>query len=412
MSLRTDTRRWTVRVGAASVTAAVLTIGLAGVAGAQVIGQTARTPATGYAASAGRSSAAGHAPRTRSGSGSADPYSPATGHPYRRGVLPTTRQLRLMRDWARRTAGRSARPAASKLNLTYGGGFNGPAVTTGHEKVYLVFWGSQWGRARTGSHRNVTLAGDPSGEAPDLQQLFKGLGAGGETWSGVMTQYCGGIAYDTAVCPASSSHVGYPTGGALAGVWVDERVASPAQSSGNQLGAEAIAAARHFGNATAASNRNAQYVILSPTGANPDGFNTPNGQFCAWHDDTADPDLPGGPVNSRLDVAFTNMPYVTDAGLNCGQDFVNSGSAGLVDGVSIVEGHEYAETITDQFPAAGWTDTAGAEAGDLCAWNPVGGIGGTNDLRLPTGTFAMQSIWSNDSAGGGCRFSHPIVRDK
>src|ERR1022692_54988 len=157
MSLRTDTRRWTVRVGAASVTAAVLTIGLAGVAGAQVIGQTARTPATGYAASARRSSAAGHAPRTRSGagSGSADPYSPATGHPYRRGVLPTTRQLRLMRDWARRTAGRSARPAASRLNLPYGGGFNGPAVTTGHEKVYLVFWGSQWGRARTGSHRNV-----------------------------------------------------------------------------------------------------------------------------------------------------------------------------------------------------------------------------------------------------------------
>jgi hypothetical protein len=80
-----------------------------------------------------------------------------------------------------------------------------------------------------------------------------------------------------------------------------------------------------------------------------------------------------------------------------------------VDGVSIVEGHEYAETITDQYPAAGWTDSQGEESADLCAWNPVGGISGTNNLTLPTGTFAMQSIWSNDSRGGGCQFRHRIV---
>jgi hypothetical protein len=54
--------------------------------------------------------------------------------------------------------------------------------------------------------------------------------------------------------------------------------------------------------------------VLSPTGTHPDGFNTRNGQFCAWHDDTADPNLPAGPVSSALDVAFTNMPYVTDLG--------------------------------------------------------------------------------------------------
>src|SRR6266568_8496926 len=60
----------------------------------------------------------------------------------------------------------------------------------------------------------------------------------------------------------------------------------------------------HFGNTTSASNRDAQYAIISPTGTHPDGFNTPSGQFCAWHDDTADPNLPAGPVRSALDLAF------------------------------------------------------------------------------------------------------------
>jgi len=159
-----------------------------------------------------------------------------------------------------------------------------------------------------------------------------------------------------------------------------------------------------------ASNRNTQYAILSPTGTHPDGFGT-TGEFCAWHDDTADPNLPGGPVTS-LDVAFTNMPYVTDLGTDCGENFVNGGAQGVTDGFSIVLGHEYAETITDQLPAFGWTNTfsGGEENADLCAWNPPG-PGGTNDLALTTGTFAMQSTWSNDSSGGRCAFTHGLVTD-
>jgi len=401
MMSRTRASRWIVRAAVAAVTAVLLTVGLAGVAAAREAGPATMTPASRYAVAASSFPV---------GTGNSNPYSPAYRHPYRHGVLPTIGRQRLMRSWAARQPV-SAQPQPSE-NVTYGGGFNGPAVTTGHEKVYLVFWGSQWGQQSTASNGDVALSGDPSGTAPYLQQLFKGLGTGGEAWSGVMTQYCGDVAYNTEFCPANSLHVSYPSGGALAGVWVDERTAAPVQATGNQLGAEAIAATAHFGNTTAASNRNAQYVILSPTGTNPDGFNTPNGQFCAWHDDSSDPDLPGGPVNSPLDVAFTNMPYVTDAGLGCGMNFVNPGSAGLVDGVSIVEGHEYAETVTDQYPPAGWTDVQGAEVGDLCAWNPPG-PGGTNDLTLPSGAFAMQSIYGNDLGGGagGCEFSHPTVRN-
>ncbi|HCU94287.1 MAG TPA: hypothetical protein DHU96_16845, partial [Actinobacteria bacterium] len=227
--------------------------------------------------------------------------------------------------------------------MNYGGGIDGIGVTTGPEKVYLVFYGSQWGSQGTDSNGNVTLSGDPYGEAPYLQQMFKGLGTGGELWSGVMTQYCDGVAVGSQSCPAGNTeHVAYPTGGALAGVWVDGSAASPSQATAFQLGTEAVNAAAHFGNTTAAANRDVQYDILSPTGTHPDGFNTPSGGFCAWHDWNGDSYV--GVTSPYGDIAFTNMPYVHDMGTSCGQGFVNS--PGTLDGVSIVNGHEYAETIT------------------------------------------------------------------
>jgi len=335
-----------------------------------------------------------------------NPYSPAYQHAYRHGVEPTISQYAKMQQWA------TTHPLARGLSandLNYGGGIDGIGVTTGHQKVYLVFYGSQWGTQGTNGNGNVTLSGDPSGEAPYAQQLIKGLGTSNELWSGVLTQYCDGVATGAQTCPASNTqHVAYPSGGALAGVWVDESTASPGTASGHQLGVEAVNAAAHFGNTTAAANRDAQYVILSPTGTNPDNWLT-NG-FCAWHDYNGDSTLTGGPVSSPYgDIAFTNLPYITDAGSSCGQDFVNGN--GTLDGVSIVEGHEYAETSTDQNPAGGWTDSGGSENGDKCAWITPGTSGGSFDLTTSTGTFAMQTTWGNDGNGGAgtCQASHAIV---
>jgi len=334
----------------------------------------------------------------------ANPYSPSYHHPYRHGVVPTIPQQQKMNHWT----ATHARPLAAN-NLNYGGGINGIGVTTGHEKVYLVFYGSQWGTQGTNSNGDVTLSGDPSRVAPYLQEMMKGLGTNKELWSGVMTQYCDGVATSSQTCPASNTqHVAYPTGGALAGVWVDESAASPQQATGHQLGVEAVNAAAHFGNTTAASNRSAQYVILSPTGTNPDGWLT--GGFCAWHDYNGDSTLSGGPVTSPYgDIAFTNLPYIPDQGSSCGANFVNSN--GPLDGVSIVGGHEYAETITDQNPPGGWTDSTGAENGDKCAWKSPGTAGGSFNLTVATGTFAMQTTWGNDGNGGAgaCQASHPIV---
>src|SRR5262249_51319891 len=163
---------------------------------------------------------------------------------------PTIARSKLMRQWVH--AHPNALLAANDLN--YGGGIDGIGVTTGHEKIYLVFYGSQWGSQGTNANGDVVLSGDPSGQAPYQQELYKGVGPGGAGWWGLMPQYCEGVAVGAQPCPASTTqHVAYPTGGgALAGVWVDESPASPTQATGHQLGVEAVNAASHFGNTTAA----------------------------------------------------------------------------------------------------------------------------------------------------------------
>jgi serine protease len=347
------------------------------------------------------------------GGNPSNPYSPAAGHSYRHGVTPTREQQQKMNDWAKQHAAGQATTATGPQTLAYGGGVDGIGVTSGTPKVYLVFWGTQWGTQGTDGSGNLTFSSDTAGGAPKLQNMFKGLGTGGEGWSGVMTQYCDGplVTTGSTTCPSGAPHVGYPTGGALAGVWYDNSAAEPSAATGAQLGTEAVRAAGHFGNTTAASNRNVQYVVLSPTGTKPDGFNTPTSQFCAWHDYTGDATLPGGAVSSPYGpLAFTNEPYVTDMGSSCGANFVNPGPSGVTDGVTIVEGHEYAETITDQFPAGGWTDLTGYENGDKCAWISSG-QGASANITLSTGSYPVQSTWSNDfnSGQGGCEIGHATV---
>jgi hypothetical protein len=320
------------------------------------------------------------------------------GHPYRHGLVPMATPSAV-------THGTVMATCSAKC-LHFRGGTSGVGVTTGKERVYLVFWGSQWGTQGKNSNGYATFTGDTNHLAPDLQAFLKGLGNGGELWSGVMTQYCQGALVGATTCTTAMAHVAYPTGGALAGLWEDNSAASPATSTAHQLAAEAEKAATHFGNTTTASNRDAQYVIVSPHGTNPDNYK--GSGFCAWHDYSGDSAMDGGGAVPGSLLAFTNLPYIPDAGANCGAGFVNPGN--ILDGVTIVEGHEYAETITDQFPAGGWTANNGEENGDLCAWKTTGG-GRAQDITLTTGVFAVQGTWSNlaNKGLGGCAIKHAIV---
>ena len=166
MRSRTLIRRWATRGGAAAFTAVALTAGM-------------------QAALAGGAQASPHQTPNRV----VNPYSPAYHHAYRHGVVPTIPQQKKMHRWDRNHPRN-----ASANDLNYGGGIDGIGVTTGPERVYMVFYGSQWGTQSTNSNGDVTLSGDPSGQAPYQQELYKGLGTGGELWSGVMTQYCDGVA--------------------------------------------------------------------------------------------------------------------------------------------------------------------------------------------------------------------------
>jgi len=295
---------------------------------------------------------------------------------------------------ARFMSTRSAHPSVAATVgsslLSYHGGISGTAIQY-TPKVYVVFYGRQWGTATT-IGADLTFSGDPAHMAPRVQQFLRGM-YGTENWSTSTTQYCDGtsIAVGRTQCGGSGRHTKHATSSPLAGVWYDNAsnaVAAPSESS---IRASAVRAAKHFGNVTAASNASAQYVIVVPTHIVPPGFGS---QYCAYH---------SSGTSAVGTIAYTNLPYIPDAGFGCGANLVNAGTAGALDGVTIVEGHEYAETLSDLLPPKGWLDSSGAENGDKCAWI-TSGPGKSANVTFPTGRFAVQSLWSNNAHNnaGGC----------
>jgi len=261
------------------------------------------------------------------------------------------------------------RPGGGSKNLFYHGG----AVET-TPKVYLVLWGSQW-------------SNDPSGESATLQSFFGAVG--NSSWLNSVTQYCQGVPSGTIFCNGAGQAAGNQSG-MLAGIWYDNASAAPSRPSQSQLAAEAVNAAGHFGNTAQGSNASVQYVIATASGNSSSGFGT---QYCAWHSATS---------SSYGNIAYTNLPYITDAGASCGANFNGLGANA---GITIVEGHEMGETITDQFPSSGWLDSGGAENGDKCAWISSGQGAAASG---PAG-FPVQSLWSNafNGGAGGCVLSYP-----
>jgi hypothetical protein len=211
-------------------------------------------------------------------------------------------------------------------------------------RVYVDYWG--W-------------TSDPSGEQAYLNSFLSTVG--GTSWLATVHQYGGGW-----------------QGGLLAGTWSDS-ASVPSAPTDAQIQAEAVRAANHFGTGT---SYNVEVVVATPTGHSTSGFGS---QWCAYH----------GAVGALANVTYTDLPYMTDAGASCGENSVRS----PLDGVSIVEGHEMAETITDPLLNA-WIDSSGAEIGDKCAWQNL------STITTSGGTFAVQPLWSN--AIGGCAQSSGV----
>jgi hypothetical protein len=324
---------------------------------------------------------------------------PVAGHPYRHGAVPL-RELVPAAAPARTAPPEKAvttpppRRARSggRRALVYAGG----PVVAGSPKVYLVFWGSQWGTPGTNGSGYTTFSGDPDGLAPNLQAFVSGLGTNNELWSTIATQYCQGVASGSRACPASGTHVAYPSPGAVLGGVVND-TASPAPNA-----ATAAQIAQQAANAAASLSdpANAQYIVVSPTRTDPDGWLDPNTGYCAYHDNTGDPSLG---VVTGPDVPYTNLPYVPDVGGACS----SFSSPAVLDGADETFSHEYAETQTDPFPASGWSDAKGNEIGDKCENLAGGSPGGATHIVLATGTFVVQGLWANDlGKSGGCENRH------
>ncbi|MFH9347984.1 putative Ig domain-containing protein [Kitasatospora sp. NPDC017646] len=368
--------------------------------------------AAGLAGAAGPAAAQDVSSSSSSTGNEFNPWSPQNGHPYRHGAVPGKQQQEQYKKWL---AAKNQAAATGQETLSYGGGVDGIGVQSGHSKVYLVFYGTQWGTQTTDANGNAKFSGDSAGAAGATQQMFKGIGTNGETWSADLTQWCDGpnVATGAVSCPSNANFIPYQSGGVLSGVWYDNAAASPSQATGNQLAQEAVKAAGHFGNTTAAANRDAYYVILSPHGTNPDDYQNPTTGYCAWHDWNGDTTLNGGAASSPYgDIAFSNQPYNIDQGSTCGVGFVNS--PGTLDGYTMTLGHEWHEMMSDQNPAGGWTNHVsgssynGQENSDECAWIQPGSAGGAANVSFGSyGTFAEQASWSNDT--NSCAISHAIL---
>jgi hypothetical protein len=326
-------------------------------------------------------------------------------------------------------------PETPALGIPYPGNmaYYGGHVQT-HPKEYLVFWGwgqsGAWPAGTSCASERITegalkaaLACDPDGAGKYMADFLQQ--AGGTHWAGVSTQY-----YQTN-SSGSTSFITNPR--LLAGIWVDDSnpnrlpstsLNNPAGSTNTLtvLGQEAQAAVKHF---KITDLNNADVVIVQPP-----RLSDPNAVsqgYCAFHDYVW-PNVESNVYNGlEQGISYSNIPYQLAININgqnvCGENAVNSGSQGKLDGFSIVVGHEIEETITDPgaedvvgaglTPAhlGGWYDTVDAnENGDKCAWVGLNSVTGQGTFPIPGalgdiqgsggGTFAVQSLWSDAAAGG------------
>jgi len=239
-----------------------------------------------------------------------------------------------------------ARLVKPNIVLTY---YGGPVQVT--PKAFLVFW-------------NYTRYGDSKGVKPLLETYIGNMG--GSSHNNIYTQYFEVLGSKTIYITNPSSQYG--------GAWEDDTNFTPRHPTDSQIAAEALRAVSHFG-----YNANASYVIATPHGRSTSGFGT---QWCAYHSATSS----GG----RL-VSYTDLPYMPDAGSSCGSNIISppSDESGTDEGVTIVEGHEQGESVTDPNPPNGWYNNTYGEIGDICAWTNI-----QND-PFATKSYTMQPMFSN-----------------
>ena len=191
---------------------------------------------------------------------------------------------------------------------------------------------------------------------------------GGSSHNNILTAY-----YQT--IGSVTTYVANPTS-QLGGVWMDNNPV-PRYPSDALVAEQALESITQFG-----YDRNGSYVVATPHGRSTQGF----GQFCAYHGTAYFSTY----TSSDSPVSYTNFPYTPDVGRDCGANFIKPprGERGIDEGVTILAGHEEAESVTDPIPWTGWADQNQNEIGDDCQWLNI-----AND-RFGNYSFTMQPLFS------------------
>jgi serine protease len=271
-----------------------------------------------------------------------------------------------------------------------------------HPRVYIVFWGSEWGAAD--AHGMPTA--DPLNAAASAVDFFGRLGGRGDSWSTILTQYCSGTAVNATSCGLRSRHIAPLNSSPLRGWWVDTSPPPGASTAARKQGAfsdEINTALNHFH----ARDVDDIVVLVLPPGPNTDpcaALHT--GAQTAQHGYRAAIVLPypvpacGGEA-PECDLA-TPAPCLPDARRV----------------ITFMASHEYAETLTNPHASSclqptgicGWIVTdvpvynqhvgTFQEIADVC--------GSSAFIELSGKQFTVAMLWSNSANGGrgGCVSSY------
>jgi hypothetical protein len=231
---------------------------------------------------------------------------------------------------ATRSMALSAESRVSPL-LPYVPYLGGPVIIT--PKFYFTFWDFS------------SKKSDPDHIEPLLLEYAKVMGGSGH--NNIEVQYYHGASKSKTYITNPSKQFG--------GSWNDNS-AVPKSPSDPQIAAESLKAVGHFG-----YDPNGVYFVVTPHKHSEVGFGS---KWCSYHSSAY--------YNKKTRIPYANLPYVPDAGSNCGANIIKppSDESGTDEGVTIMAGHEFGESITDPRPFTAWTGPAG-EIADICAFQHI-----------------------------------------
>ncbi len=232
--------------------------------------------------------------------------------------------------------------------------WNGGPVMTGAPNVHLIWYGN-WAQGN---------GSDNAGGQQIVRDFFAGVG--GSPYLQINTGYTG-------------------TNGQVSGLLGSQAESTVGYTNGTRLTDTNIKTiVSNYINSTGRKDSNAIYFVLTSSDVTASsGFCT---KYCGWH--------------TSATIASTNIKYSFVGNANrclsscAAQSTGPNGNAG-VDGMISVVAHELEETLSDPNPSSGWTDSAGAENGDKCAWTF-----GAGQKTAANGAFYNMSLTAQ---GGGTR---------